>query len=178
VASKTFTVIANKNQVSVGIIVSTPASCQDGIINIKNIGHDEGHDVTVYYNSQSIGTFNPGKNFTYPGIGSGSYSFILKDKTNCSLTKTVNLNNNGYQPQFTSTVTEKVACSGKSNGRVLLGGGTKDNYSYKLYPTSNLTGSVVKSGAVSGANSFTIEGLSENAGYGIEIIDSKVFLNN
>ena len=173
---KEFEVRAAPNPVGIDQIVPLKASCatsEDGEIQLRNMTHDGGLDMTLTYKLGDV-TVSSGEDFSYSDIGTDSYSFTLKDANNCFISRTVNLGHNGYSPEFTASIEEKVACTGKTNGRVLLdANGTVDDYTYNLYTEANLSGDLVRNGEARGTSSFIIDNLSANPDYSVEIIDAK-----
>lgn len=171
-----FVVGAAPNPVGIDQIVPVKASCatsEDGEIQLRNMTHDGGLDMTLTYKLGDV-TVSSGEDFSYSDIGTDSYSFTLKDANNCFISRTVNLGHNGYSPDFTASIEEEVACTGKTNGRVLLdANGIVDDYTFHLYAEANLSGDLVRNGEAPGTSTFVIDNLGANPDYSVEIIDAK-----
>ncbi|MGM0532086.1 MAG: hypothetical protein ACQER7_12130 [Bacteroidota bacterium] len=164
--SEDITLDHGDNPVSVDTIIVDPALCanaSDGDITIENISHSQGLDLTLSYSyEEGDENITSGEDFTYSNLGAKDYEFSISDANECSIDTTITLSHDDYQPDFSQSIEEAVACSGKENGRVAfeLEEGETNVFEYELFEGQDLNGSPRDTGEVAMDTLFWIGDLT------------------
>ncbi|MFW6267525.1 MAG: SprB repeat-containing protein [Marinilabiliaceae bacterium] len=169
------------NPVSVDAVNVDPASClnaSDGTITIENIEHTDESSMDFSWDGSQVKEVSPKKEMSFSGADSsglspGTYSLELVDDNNCAYDTTIDVEHNGYQPGFSRTIEEKVACTGKTNGQVSfeLEEGDADDFTFEVFDTSDFADPPVETGDVEEGTSFRVGGLTDQE-YFVEVMDS------
>ncbi|MFW5710132.1 MAG: SprB repeat-containing protein, partial [Bacteroidota bacterium] len=169
------------NPVSVDAVNVDPASCanaSDGAITIENIEHTDGSSMDFFWDGSQVKKVSPKKEMSFSGVdGSGlspgTYSLELVDDNKCLYDTIIDVEHNGYQPGFSRTIEEKVACTGKTNGQVSfeLEEGDADDFTFEVFDTSDFADPPVETGDVEEGTSFRVGGLTDQE-YFVEVMDS------
>ncbi|MFO8001439.1 MAG: SprB repeat-containing protein [Marinilabilia sp.] len=179
--SEDITVEHNENPVSVDTIIVDPALCanaSDGAITVKNIQYEDEGVMEFLWNGTPVDSIGSMEELSFKGpdesgLSPGTYSLKFTDDNNCSFEETIEVGHEGYQPDFSQSIEEAVACPGKDNGRVSfeLDDGQADDFEYKVFEGKGLNGLPLKTGESKTDTLFRIEGLT-NKEYSVQVTDS------
>jgi hypothetical protein len=151
-------IIRNSSNFDFGLLVVSANTCSSGLGKLIVTGNT-GTPPFLYQWSSNVP--NPSLTAsTVSGLSAGSYSVVITDATNCSVTKSATITNAPTLIFSYYTVTETTCLSNNGTATFYIQGGTPPYY----YILSN------GDSAISYSNSYTFSGLAAN-NYNLQVVD-------